>query len=229
MDNLFIMLSEIITNNLYIAPLVAFIAGILTSFMPCNLSSIPLIISVVSASASTNTKRALKLSVIFSVGLSITFTILGVIASLTSSLLGNSSDVLYFIVGIIMILMAFQTWELFNIVPSTYLNSKNKFKGIPGALIAGVLSGIFASPCSTPVLVALLAIVSTVDNILYGVLLLFCYSIGHCIITIIAGTSVSFVNKIVKNEKYGKISGMIRIVLGLVILSIGMYLIYIAV
>ena len=111
MDNLLQEISILIQNNYIIAPLLAIIAGILTSFMPCNLSAIPLVISVVSTSSDNSTKKALKLSIIFTIGLSITFSILGVIASLTSSFFGNNSNLLYIIVGIIMILMAFQILE----------------------------------------------------------------------------------------------------------------------
>ena len=229
MDNLLQEISILIQNNYIIAPLLAIIAGILTSFMPCNLSAIPLVISVVSTSSDNSTKKALKLSIIFTIGLSITFSILGVIASLTSSFFGNNSNLLYIIVGIIMILMAFQILELFDIIPSTYLTSKNKFKGVLGALIAGILSGLFSSPCSTPVLVALLAIVSSSSNILFGIILLLCYSLGHSIITIIAGTSIGFVNKIMKSKKYGKFSKVIKIILGVIMVLIGLYMIYIAI
>ena len=229
MDSLLENLSVLIQNNYLVAPVFAIIAGVLTSFMPCNLSAIPLVVSVVSASSNNDTKRALKLSVIFAIGISITFTVLGVIASLTSSLFGNSSTILYLVVGIIMILMAFQTWELFNIIPATYLTSKNKFKGVLGALSAGILSGIFSSPCSTPVLVALLAIVASSSNMIFGIVLLLCYSLGHSILTIIAGTSIGFVRKIMKNEKYSKVSNIIRITLGILILLIGLYMIYLAI
>jgi thiol:disulfide interchange protein len=59
-----------------------------------------------------------------------------------------------------MILMALQTWGIFEIIPSSYLISKNTKKGFAGAFITGILGGIFSSPCSTPVLIALLAIVA---------------------------------------------------------------------
>lgn len=229
MNDILTNLSQLITSNYYFAPILSLIAGLLTSFMPCNLSSIPLIISVTSASANTNTKKAFKLSLIFSLGLSITFTILAIITSLSASLFGSSSSLLYFIVGIVMILMAFQTWELFEIIPSTYLASKNKFKGYFGALISGVLSGIFSSPCSTPVLIALLSLVATLNNIYYSIILLLCYSIGHSIITIIAGTSITFINKIIQNKKYGVFSTTIKIILGILMTIIGIYLIYISI
>ena len=125
-----------------------------------------------------------------------------------------------------MVLMALQTWEIFNFIPSTYLLSKNKRRGYIGALIGGILGGIFSSPCSTPVLIALLAIVAGNGNIVWGVLLLLIYSLGHSILVIIAGTSVGFVQKLSQSDKYGKASKIMKIFMGILILLIGLYMFY---
>ena len=119
-----------------------------------------------------------------------------------------------------------QTWEIFEIIPSSYLISKNKKRGYLGALIAGILGGIFSSPCSTPVLIALLAIVAGQGSILWGILLLLLYSIGHGILAVVAGTSVGFVQKLTKSEKYGRMSQVLKIVMGAAILGIGLYMFY---
>jgi cytochrome c biogenesis protein CcdA len=110
--------------------------------------------------------------------------------------------------------------------PSSYFISKNTKKGFVGAFIAGILGGIFSSPCSTPVLISLLAIVAGKGNILWGILLLLLYSIGHGILAVIAGTSIGFVQKLMASEKYGKASTVLKIVLGMLILFIGFYMFY---
>jgi len=125
-----------------------------------------------------------------------------------------------------MILMALQTWGIFEIIPSSYLVSKNTKKRYAGALIAGILGGIFSSPCSTPVLIALLAIVAGKGSILWGILLLLLYSIGHGILAIVAGTSIGFVQKLSSSKKYGKASNVLKIAMGSVILLIGFYMFY---
>ena len=125
-----------------------------------------------------------------------------------------------------MVLMALQTWGIFEIIPSSYLVSKNTRKGYIGALIAGILGGVFASPCSTPVLIALLAIVAGKGNIIWGILLLLIYSIGHGILAVVAGTSVGLIQKLTKSEKYGKLSTALKVVMGLIILTIGFYMFY---
>jgi cytochrome c biogenesis protein CcdA len=183
-------LSELITKSGWLAPLLALIAGILTSFTPCSLSSIPLVIGYVGGVGRRDTKRAFWLSITFAAGAAVTFTTLGVIASIAGRLMGTSASWWYIILGVLMILMALQTWGIFEIVPSSYLISKNTKKGFIGAFIAGILGGIFSSPCSTPVLIALLAIVAGKGSILWGILLLLLYSIGHGILAIIAGTSM---------------------------------------
>jgi len=219
-------LSELITMSGLLAPLLALVAGILTSFTPCSLSTIPLVIGYVGGVGRRDTKRALWLSVTFAAGAAVTFSVLGVVASLAGRLMGASASWWYIILGVLMILMALQTWGVFEIIPSSYLISKNTKKGFVGAFIAGILGGIFSSPCSTPVLIALLAIVAGKGSILWGILLLLLYSIGHGILAIIAGTSIGFVQKLSSNEKYGKASTILKIVMGALILLIGFYMFY---
>lgn len=219
-------LSSLIQSSLWLAPLLALFAGILTSFTPCSLSSIPLVIGYVGGTGQKDTKRAFRLSLTFALGSAVTFTILGVIASLAGKLIGTSANWWYIMLGVLMVLMALQTWGIFEIIPSSYLVSKNTKRGYIGAFIAGILGGIFSSPCSTPVLIALLAIVAGKGNIVWGILLLLIYSVGHGILAIAAGTSVGLVQKLTTNKKYGRFSIILKVVMGAIILLIGLYMFY---
>lgn len=219
-------LSELMVRSAWLAPLLALLAGILASFMPCSLSSIPLVIGYVGGTGQKDTKRAFWLSVTFAVGSAVTFTALGVIASLAGRFIATSGSWWYLILGLLMLLMALQTWGIFEIIPSSYLISKNKKRGFVGAFIAGILGGIFSSPCSTPVLIALLALVAGKGSVLWGALLLLLYSIGHGILAVVAGTSVGFVRKLATREEYGKVSKVLNIVMGALILLIGFYMFY---
>ena len=127
-----------------------------------------------------------------------------------------------------MVLMALQTWEVFDFIPSINLISRNKKKGFVGALFAGVLGGIFSSPCSTPVLIALLAIVAGEGNLLWGILLMLLYSLGHSALVLVAGTSVGFVQKINSSQKYHKSVKVLKVIMGTAILLIGFYMFWLA-
>lgn len=226
MNELLENLAKLITQSGWIAPLLALVAGILTSFTPCSLSAIPLVIGYVGGTSQRDTKRAFWLSATFVGGTAVTFTTLGVVASIAGRLVGTSASWWYIILGILMVLMALQTWGIFEIIPSSYLISKSTKKGFIGAFFAGILGGVFSSPCSTPVLIALLAIVAGKGSILWGVLLLLLYSLGHGILAIIAGTSIGFVQKLSASGQYGRVSSVLKIIMGTLILLVGFYMFY---
>ena len=220
------LISSAINANVLLAPVFALLAGILTSFTPCALTSVPLVIGYVGGTGQKDTKKAFQLSVVFSLGMAITFTILGTAASILGKLMQGTGSWWYIVLGILMLLMALQTWEILNVIPSSYAISKSTKRGFAGALVAGILGGFFSSPCATPVLVVLLAIVAKEGSLLWGILLLLLYSLGHSFLVLIAGTSVGFVHKLSSSRKYGIASKVLRIIMGLVIALIGLYMFY---
>ncbi len=187
-----------------------------------------MIVGYVGGTGEKTTKKAFSLSLTFAIGSAITFTILGVLATMAGSLIGTTATWWYAILGVLMMLMALQTWGLYEVIPSSYLISKNTKKGYIGALIAGILGGVFSSPCSTPVLIALLAVVAGKGSLVWGILLLLLYSIGHGILAVICGTWVGFVKKLSLNENYGKVSEVLKLIMGLLISIIGFYMFYLA-
>ncbi len=219
-------LSSAISSNFWLAPILALVAGILTSVTPCALSSIPLVIGYVGGTGQKDTKRAFWLSVTFSLGMAVTFTTLGTAASILGKLMQGTGKWWYIVLGILMLLMALQTWEIYNFIPSSHAVSKSTKRGFIGSFIAGVLGGFFSSPCATPVLVVLLAMVAEKGNLLWGILLLLLYSIGHSFLVMIAGTSIGFVRKLSSSEKYGGVSKILKIVMGSFIILIAFYMFY---
>jgi len=219
-------LGAAINNSFWLAPLLALLAGALTSFTPCSLSSIPLIIGYVGGYAGNDVKKAFRYSLVFCLGMAVTFTALGTAASLMGRMMQVAGSWWYIVLGVLMVLMALQTWEIIYIIPQNTAISKNKKKGYIGAAVTGVLGGLFASPCATPVLIVLLAMVAQKGNIVWGVVLLLLYSIGHSVLIIIAGTSVGFVKNISSSEKYAKFNKIFKIVMGSVILLLAFYMFY---
>ncbi len=221
-------LSTLMLETTWVAPLLALLAGVLTSFTPCALSSVPLIVGYVGGSGEKTTKKAFLFSLCFALGSAITFTTLGVIATLAGTLIGTQATWWYLFLGVLMMLMALQTWGIYEIIPSSYLISKNTRKGYLGAIVAGILAGIFSSPCSTPVLITLLAVVAGNGSFTWGIVLLLLYSIGHGILAITCGTSIGFVQKLGKSKKYGKLSKILTIIMGAAMTFIGLYMFYLA-
>ncbi|MDL2232841.1 cytochrome c biogenesis protein CcdA [Ruminococcaceae bacterium OttesenSCG-928-L11] len=227
-DSVIAGLSGMIAQTGWLAPLIALAAGVLTSFTPCSLSTVPLIVGYVGGTAAGSTGRAFRLSLVFAGGMAVTFTALGAAAALMGRLIGNAGRIWYLILGVLMVLMALQTWEIYNFIPSTYLTSRNTRRGYVGALLAGILGGVFSSPCATPMLVVLLGIVASRGSLGWGVALLLLYSLGNSFLVIVAGTSYGFVRKVTASDKYGKFNKVYKGVTGFLILMLGFYMFYTA-
>jgi cytochrome c biogenesis protein CcdA len=219
-------LGTLINDNIWLAPLLAVLAGALTSFTPCSLSSVPLVIGYVGGYVGNDVKKAFRYSLVFCLGMAVTFTALGTAASLMGRLVQATGPWWYIALGILMTAMALQTWELINIMPRSTAMSRNTKRGYIGAAVTGLLGGLFASPCATPVLVVLLAMVAEKGSLVWGIILLLLYSAGHSVLIMIAGTSVGFVKKLSASEKYGKYNKVFKIVTGTVILLLAFYMFY---
>ena len=224
MDALLDRTTMLIGENLWLAPLLSLFAGVLSSLAPCSLSSVPLVVFYVGA-GDGGVKRNFLYSAAFALGMAVTFTALGIAASAAGRLMGGSSPVWYVMLGLLMVMMALQMWGIFDFIPSLSLISKNRRRGILGAFAAGVLGGVFSSPCSTPVLIALLTLVAGKGSFAWGLLLMLLYSLGHGALVIAAGTSMGFVQKL---SAGGKAAEVVKIAVGLLILSTGLYMFWLA-
>ncbi len=235
MEALLEKLSQLISVSPWLAPLIAILSGVLTSLMPCSLSTIPLIIGYVSGSSEEKTddekksasKRAFLLSLVFALGSSVVFCTFGLLASAVGSLLENAEMIMHIIMGILLVLMALQMWGVINIIPSgSSIMAKSRTRGFFGAFIAGLLAGVFASHCALPVVIALMAVAANSGNHspMFGFMLLLMFSFGHAVLSVAAGTSVGFVQRLTSSPKYEKVSKIIRIVLGCIILLIAIWL-----
>lgn len=210
----------------WIAPFLAFLAGILTSVSPCSLSVLPLIIGYVGGS-DVKGLRAFGISLTFAFGTAITLTVLGTLAALAGSALSGIGSWWYLAAGVLMVLMALQIWEVYTFIQPAAFLSKRKARGYTGALLAGLLGGLFASSCATPVLMALLTVVISQDNLLWGVVLLFCYALGNGLLIVIMGTSLGAVQQMKQSKNYAAFTRISRIVMGFVVLLLGLWFFYV--
>jgi cytochrome c biogenesis protein CcdA len=220
-------LSLLMQSRAWLAPLTALLAGVLTSFTPCSLSSVPLVVAFVSGTGKDNPGTAFRFSLVFALGMAVTFTALGTMASLLGKLLNfGTTSWWYLILGALMVAMALQTWGIITLIPSSYAQGKNTRRGYAGAFITGILGGLFSSPCATPVLIALLALVARSANPVWGIALLLFYSIGHSMLVILAGTFIGLTGKLTRSSRYATLARGVNILLGSGILLAGLYLLY---
>lgn len=223
MESLLNQLSQAFTENLLVAYFGVFLGGIISSSSPCVLATIPLVIGYVGGYSEGNRRKVILYSLVFILGLSFTFTILGAIASLIGGLFGMISQSWYFIIGGVAIAIGLHLIGIYNLNIPTPLNFQPKRRGIIGALVLGALFGIVSSPYATPVLALILAYVASKGEVIYGTSLLFVYALGHCALIFLAGTVAGFVESFVQSKGITNITEWGKRVGGLIVVCVGIY------
>ena len=203
------------------SPLIAFAFGVLSVLSPCVLPVIPLI-----AAYSTKSGKYIPITIV--IGLSASFTLMGVLASAFGSVFQQYQTMLYTIGGVVIILlglcMIFDVIEqkIRRIIPNTGLSTKYSMTNAgstTGGLMFGFSLGIIWIPCVGPILGAILAIVAVEGNILYGAFLLAIYSLGLGIPLLALAYISQFTLK-----PLNKYSVIIKRISGVILVLIGLYM-----
>ncbi|MCK9418937.1 MAG: cytochrome c biogenesis protein CcdA [Nitrospirae bacterium] len=217
-------IQSIVQNNHSMAYFAVFIGGLISAASPCVLAAIPLIIGYVGGYSEGNKKKAALYSLVFILGLSLTFTLLGAAASMMGGFLGFMGRWLYIGLAMIAVIMGLHLMGVLS-VPLPFQKTRQvKSRGLWGAFLLGLLTGTVSSPCATPVLAVILAYVSTQGDILYGGSLLFAYAIGHCALIFIAGLSIGLTENIVSSKGVNNFSLYSKRLSGAVLVIAGVYL-----
>lgn len=224
MQHLLDNIQTIIQSSHGLAFLAVFIGGLISAASPCVLAAIPLIIGYVGGYSEGNKKKAALYSLVFILGLSITFTVLGAAASAMGSFLSFAGQWLYIGLAAIAVAMGLQLMGLINIPLSFQKTRQVKSRGLWGAFLLGLLTGTVSSPCATPVLAVILAYVSTQGDVLYGGTLLFAYAVGHCALIFIAGLSIGLTESIVSSKDVKNFSLYSKRFSGALLVVAGLYL-----
>lgn len=224
MDSLFNNIQALIQNQQGLAFLTVFVAGIISAASPCVLAAIPLIIGYVGGYSEGNKKKAALYSLVFILGLAITFTVLGAAASAMGQFLGFMGRWLYVGLAAIAVLMGLQLMGIVSIPLPFQKVHTVKSKGLWGAFFLGLLTGTVSSPCATPVLAVILVYVSTQGDILYGGMLLFAYAVGHCALIFVAGLSVGLTESIISSKGIKNFSLYSKRASGGLLVAAGFYL-----
>ena len=203
-----------------------FLAGVFSSASPCVLATIPLVVGFVGGYSDGDRGKAFRYSLAFVLGLSLTFTAFGAAAGLLGIMFGTLGGPWYLVAGGIALVMGGLMMGLYEIRLPIRRDFKPKHGGIAGAFLLGLFFGVVSSPCATPVLVVLLTLVAAKGQILYGIALLFCYAVGHCLLMLFAGTFTGFVEGFVKARGVVNVSTWAKRIGGFVVAIMGVYLLW---
>ncbi len=221
--------------------LIAFGAGLISFLSPCVLPLIPGYISYISGQSLQEILNKKEINffplILFCLGFSTVFVILGASASFLGQTLLQNSEILRVAAGIIIIIFSLQLIGIINI---PYLNFEKRFdakesRNILFPYVIGVAFGFGWTPCIGPILGSILALASIEETLSRAVILLILYSLGLAIPFVLSGYLIQKFLLFSKNFRkninlISKIGGIILLITGILILTnqlqaIGFYII----
>ena len=221
--------------------LIAFGAGLISFLSPCVLPLIPGYVSFISGQSLQDILKSKNINILplilFCLGFSTVFIMLGASASFLGQTLLQNSEILRIIAGIIIIIFSLQLIGIINI---PYLNFEKRFdarqsQNILFPYVIGLAFGFGWTPCIGPILGSILALASIEETLSRAILLLSFYSLGLAIPFIFSGYLIQRFLLFSKNFKkniniISKTGGVILLITGVLILTnqlqaIGFYII----
>ncbi len=185
------------SGSLWLIAASFFGAGILLTFTPCVLPMIPILSGIIVGEGRNATRtRAFALSFAYVLGMSVTYTAIGIGAALSGSLLSAALQNPWVLSAFaaVFVLLALSMFGFYELqLPSGFhakiTETSNRLKG--GHLGAVVLMGIFSaaivSPCVAAPLAGALLYISQTRDVMLGGIALFAMSIGMGVPLILVG------------------------------------------
>ncbi len=231
MEKLFTSLTRAVEATPAIAITASFVWGILSVVLsPCHLSSIPLIVGFIGKQGQVSTKRTFAISALFAGGILITIAAVGAVTAAAGRMMGDVGRYGNYFVAAIFFLVGLY---LLDILPMPWSGPGQigmKRKGLLAAFLLGLIFGIAIGPCTFAYMAPMLAVTFRVAStaLLYGIVLLIAYGVGHCSVIVLAGTSTGLVQRYLNWNEKSKGAVIVKRICGVLILLAGLYLIYIA-
>jgi cytochrome c-type biogenesis protein len=228
-ERLFTALTHAVEGTPVVAVAAAFAWGVLSIVLsPCHLASIPLIIGFIDEQGRISTKRAFLIATLFSVGILITIGAIGAVTAAAGRMMGDVGVWgNYFVAGIFFVVGL----HLLDVIPNPWSGPGQvgmKRKGMLAALILGLVFGIALGPCTFAYMAPMLGVTFKLaaTNMIYGVLLLAVYGVGHCSVIVLAGTFTEVVQRYLNWNERSKGAVILKKVCGVLVLLGGVYLIW---
>ncbi len=229
LETVFLTINEWMTGATALAALGCFLWGLVSVlFSPCHLASIPLIVAYVGGQETVvKPKQAVGYAVLFSLGLFITISLLGIICALLGRMLGDVGNYWQILVGLVLVWVAL---GMLGVEKCSFYGGslqQMNFKGFFGAFAIGLSFGVLSGSCTFGFIAPILAVITIQQKVMLGILFIVLFALGHCLPIVVAGSSTAAVRGLMENSIWQGAGAWFRRGAGTVIGCLGLYFIII--
>ncbi|MFA7227847.1 MAG: protein-disulfide reductase DsbD [Melioribacteraceae bacterium] len=169
-------------SGLFLSLIFVFIGGLALNLTPCVYPLIPITIGYFGGQSEGKTSRLFFLGILYVLGMALTYSVIGVVTSLSGAIFGTLMQNIYVIIGIallfvVLALSQFGVYE-FKLPDSWVMKAGGAKGGAFGAFFMGLTMGIVAAPCIGPFVLGLVTYVAAKADPLYGFLMFFVLALG---------------------------------------------------
>ena len=204
--------------------LLVFLGGLALNLTPCVYPMIPITITYFGGQAQGKKGSLIAHSVVYVLGMAVTYSILGVVAAMSGGLFGAANQYPPVLIGIalVMVALALSLFDVYELRMPQFLNrlAGNSKKGFLGTLLMGLTVGIVAAPCIGPFVLGLLTYVGNKGSVLLGFALFFVLALGLGVPFLFLG---AFSGSIQRLPRSGAWMVWVRKIFGFILLAMAVY------
>ncbi len=200
-----------------------FVSGLALNLTPCVYPLIPITLGFFSRQSGGKAGGTFGLALVYVLGMSVTYSALGVFAALSGSLFGAWLQKPAVLVGIaaIVVALALSMFGLFEIQAPHFITDRTGSQaGALGALTMGLFVGFVAAPCIGPFVLSLLTYVAAKGSAPLGLGLFFTLAMGLGLPYLVLGTVSGSLKALPRS---GEWMTAIRKVFGFALLALAVY------
>lgn len=171
------------SNNSSLLLLLAFVGGLIASVSPCKLALLSVNLSYIGTLDITSRKDAFVKAGSFVLGVVTVLSCLGLFSSLIGAALFSYRGYVELGVGLVMLVMGLNLFGWLHL-PLPQIN--RKLPSSLGAYSVGLTFALVSSPCSSPVLFAVLTAAAATGSGLQSTLTMVCYALGNTAVIFLA-------------------------------------------
>jgi thiol:disulfide interchange protein DsbD len=174
--------STLESSGLFLSLLFMFFGGLALNLTPCVYPLIPITVGYFGGQSEGRTGKLFLLGILYVLGMALTYSVIGVVTSLSGAVFGTLLQNKFVIIGIallfiILSLSQFGVYE-FKLPDSLVAKAGGAKSGAFGAFFMGLTMGIVAAPCIGPFVIGLVTYVAAKGDPFYGFMMFFTMALG---------------------------------------------------